>query len=222
MREMFVDPASEVVRQFLAGLSMLVAALVILLAGWIVAKIIRILVTRLFKAIQVDKLVDESGLKQFLEKGNVQRSISELLGMGIYWLIMLVVLFLALRSAGVEIPPTAIDALMTFIPKFILGLLIFIFSLFVANLFAGIVRTSAANSGIARADVLGKVTQTAIVVFGIVVALQEIGIAAAFLGNVFIIVLASFCFGFALAFALGAKDLVKSRLEEWFGKKPVQ
>jgi len=71
-----------------------------------------------------------------------------------------------------------------------------------------------------RAALLGKITQAAITAFGVVVALQEIGIAAEFIGNVFIVVLSAFCFGLALAFALGSKDIVKKWLEEVTQKKP--
>lgn len=46
------------------------------------------LVTRLFKIIKIDKLAEESGLKNLLEKGNITKNVSELLGIGVYWLIL--------------------------------------------------------------------------------------------------------------------------------------
>ncbi|MCD6407854.1 hypothetical protein J7L87_02240, partial [bacterium] len=189
------------------------------LIGWIVAKFIMMLVTRFFKIIKIDKLAEESGLKSLLEKGNITKNVSELLGIGVYWLVMLVVIFISINIAGISIPSTVIDSLLGFIPKFILGLLIFIFSLFLGNFFSGIVRTSAGNAGIEKASLLGKITQGAIITFGAVVALQHIGIATNFIGNVFIIVLSAFCFGLALAFALGAKDIVKEYIEKAIKKE---
>jgi len=219
MQGSLFGPSAELISKFWMGISKVIGALLIFLIGWIIAKMFKILIIKFFRLLKVDKLIEDSGLQYLLEKGNISRSASELLGIAVYWLFMLVVIFLAISFAGIAIPPTVIDSLLGFIPKFILGLLIFIFSLFVGDLFAGIVRASAANAGIEKAAMLGKTTQIAIVIFGSVVALQEIGIAAEFIGNVFIIVLGSFCFGMALAFALGAKDIVRRYLEDWTGKK---
>jgi len=219
MQERIFNPARELIEKFWIGLSKVIAGVLVLIVGWIIAKIIKLLVIRFFQIIKVDKLSEDSGLKNFLDKGNITKNVSELLGISIYWIIMLVVVFLAINVVGISIPSTVIDSLLSFIPKFILGLLIFIFSLFIGNLFGGIVKTSASNTGIEKADLLGKLTQGAIIIFGTVVALQQIGIASNFIGNVFIIILASFCFGIALALGLGAKDIVKEYIEKFFSKK---
>ncbi|MDD3725638.1 MAG: hypothetical protein PHI44_00340 [Candidatus Ratteibacteria bacterium] len=210
---------TEVAQRFWNGLAIVLAALIIFIIGWIVAKFIRLIVTKFFKFLQVDKLSEDVGLKTMLEKGNITKEVSDLIGMAVYWITMLVVIFIAAQFAGVNIPSSAVDGLLAFIPKFILGLLIFLFSLFLGNFFSGIVRTSAGNIGIQKASILGKLTQIAIVVFGTVIALQQIGIAAEFIGNVFIIILAAFAFGLALAFALGAKDIIKESLEKFLNKK---
>ncbi|MGC8976627.1 MAG: mechanosensitive ion channel family protein [Candidatus Ratteibacteria bacterium] len=210
---------NELVKKFWFALSKVIGALLIFLIGWLFAKFIKVLCVKFFKIIKVDKLSDDSGLKELLEKGNISVEVSQLLGSAIYWLLMLVVVFVAVTFAGIQIPSTVIDKILSFIPKFILGLLIFIFSIFVGNFLGGIVRTSAGNAGIAKAPFLGKITQVAIIVFGTVLALQEIGIASDFIGDVFIIILASFCFGTALAFALGTKDIIKEKVEEFLKKK---
>lgn len=210
---------NEIVQKFWLSLSKVIGALLIFLIGWLIARFLRLLIIKFFRMIKVDKLCEDSGLKGLLEKGNITKDVSELLGIGIYWLLMLVVVFISINFAGISIPSTVIGSILGFIPKFILGLLIFILSIFLGTFFNGIVRTSAGNAGIQQAPLLGKLTQIAIVVFGTVIALQEIGIASDFIGDVFIIVLASFSFGAALAFALGAKDIIKEKLEEIFKKR---
>jgi len=213
------EPVTEVAQRFWNGVSLVLGALIVFIIGWIVAKFVKLIVTRLFKFLQVDKLSEDAGLKAMLEKGNITKDVSELIGIAVYWITMLVVIFIAVNFAGIEIPSAVVNGLLAFIPKFILGLLIFLFSIFLGNFFSGIVRTSAGNIGIQKASVLGKLTQVAIVVFGTVIALQQIGIAAEFIGNVFIIILGAVAFGLALAFALGAKDIIKEYIEEFLKKK---
>lgn len=210
---------NELISKFWLAFSKVIGALLIFLIGWLIAKFLKVLIIKFFKIIKVDKLSEDSGLKELLDKGNISMEVSQLLGMGVYWLLMLVVIFLAINFAGIQIPSTVIDKILGFIPRFILGLLIFIFSIFLGSFFGGIVRTSAGNAGIEKAPFLGKLTQIAIIIFGTVLALQEIGIASDFIGDVFIIVLASFCFGTALAFALGTKDIIKEKVEEFLKKK---
>ena len=210
----------DMAARFWNGLSSLVGAVLIFAIGWIIAKFIRVLLTKFFKIISIDDFSESSGLKAFLEKGNIEKEVSDLLGLAIYWIIMLAVVFFSVEFAGVAIPPEAINGVLGFIPNLILGLLVFVFSIFLGSFFAGIVKTTAGNSGISRAELLGKITQMAIVVFGVVIALQQINIAGEFIANVFIIILAAFCFGAALAFALGAKDIVKKYLEDFLEKKP--
>lgn len=217
-KENIWTPTVEIAQKFWVGLSKVFGAIIIFLIGWIIARFLRALITKFFKVIKIDKLGEDSGLKKLLEKGNVTREISELLGIGVYWLLMLVVIFISVNFAGITIPDTVINSLLGFIPRFILGLLLFIFSFFLGNFFSGIVRTSAGNMGIKKASLLGKITQISIVAFGIVIALQQIGIASSFIGDAFIIVLAAFCFGAALAFALGSKDIVKEYLENYLKK----
>ena len=217
-KESIWSPTVALAQKFWLGLSKVIAAVLIFLIGWLIARFLKSLIIRFFKVIKIDKLGEDSGLKGLLEKGNVTRDISELIGIGVYWLLMLVVIFIAVDFAGILIPEEVINTLLGFIPKFILGLLIFIFSVFLGNFFNGIVRTSAGNMGIEKASLLGKITHISIVAFGAVIALQQIGIAPTFIANVFIIVLGSFCFGIALAFALGCKDIIKNYLEDHFKK----
>jgi len=222
LADALLGPSRVLAEKFWSGLSQVFAALVIFLVGWLIAKFIRILVTRLFKTVRIDRLAEDSGITELLGRGGITREMSDLLGIAVYWLVMLVVIFMSVNIAGVQIPESVINDLLGFIPNFVLGLLIFVLTLFIAELFDGIVRTSAANAGFDNARVLGRFTKVAIMAFGIVVALQQIGIAGAFIGNVFIIILAAFCFGCALAFALGAQHVVRDYLEGLLKRKSVQ
>lgn len=214
-----ISIVNEIMSKIWGALLKIIGALLIFLVGWLVSKFLKLLLIRFFRIIKVDRLTEDSGFKELLEKGNITMEVSEMLGTGVYWILLLVVVFLSVNFAGIQIPSTVIDKILGFIPRFILGLLIFIFSLFLGNFFDGIVRTSAGNAGIEKAGLLGKFTRIAIIIFGTVLALQEIGIASDFIGDVFIIILASFCFGVSLAFALGTKDIIKEKVEGFLKKE---
>ena len=206
-------PAAEMMKKFWYGLSTVILVVLVFVIGWLIAKLLCFLITKLFKEIKIDKLVEDSGVKAVLEKGNITKPVSELLGIAVYWIMLLVVIFIALMAGNISIPPVIIGQLLEFIPKFVLGIILFILSVFLGKFFKGVVQTSAANAGIESPGFLAKVTEVGIIVFGTVLALQIIGIATSFISGAFNIVLAAFCFGAALALALGSKDLIKEWLE---------
>lgn len=213
------DPTLEMLGNFWNGVATLLLAFVVFLIGWLIARLLMPFFVRLFKLVRIDNLVAASGFKEILEKGAITRSVSEMLGVAVYWILILIVIFTSLTVAGIDVPEAVVAELLAFIPRLILGLLVFVFSFFVGRLFKGIVHTSAANAGFFRPETLGKATDTAIVIFGSVLALQVIGIAASFIAAAFNIVLAAFAFGCALAFALGAKDIVGKWLEAQLNRK---
>lgn len=203
----------QLLQKFWYGMTTVLVVVLVFFIGWVIAKVITPLLIRLFKSIKLDKLAESCGLKNLLENGNVTKPVSELLGLAVYWIMMLTVVFIALSMGNVSIPEDVIGQLLTFIPKFVVGVIIFILAMFLGKFFRGVIQTSAANAGISYSRFLAKLTESGIVIFGTVLALQIIGIAAAFISSVFNIILAAFCFGVALSFALGSKDLVKEWLE---------
>ncbi|MFH0795580.1 MAG: hypothetical protein V2A65_00800 [Candidatus Omnitrophota bacterium] len=195
------------------GTSTVLVVVLVFFIGWLIAKLVTPLLVKLFKKIKLDNLAEGCGLKNLLENGNITKPVSELLGLAVYWIMMLVVVFIALSMGNVAIPQDIIGQLLAFIPKFVVGVILFVLSMFLGKFFRGVIQTSAANAKIGNPGLLAKLTEAGIVVFGTVLALQIIGIAAAFISSVFNIILAAFCFGAALSFALGSKDLVREWLE---------
>ncbi|HOJ30429.1 MAG TPA: hypothetical protein PK165_00105 [bacterium] len=219
MNEFLLAPTKELISRLGVAISKLLFGLLVFIVGWIVAKVFKILATKFLKMLKIDKLVEDSGFREILLRGQITKEPSELMASVIYWLLLIVVVFLSINVAGVPIPPEVIENLLSFIPKIIIGLILFIASLLVGNIVEGVVNTAAGNAGIQKSYILGKTTKVVIIIFGVVLALDEMGIGGNFVTSVFNIILASGALAFALAFGLGAKDVVKNWLEEFLTKK---
>ena len=92
-----------------------------------------------------------------------------------------------------------------FLPTVVTAVLVLILGILATGFLAATVRTVASNAGIAQAQVLGQFVQSIVIIFAVVVALQQLQIQ--FVGNAFLIILGAISFGLALAFGLGCKDL---------------
>ena len=80
----------------------LVTAIIILLAGWLIAKLISTLVQRLGERLRLEDLLERTGIKAGLEKAQIKRSGTQLLGMLLYWIIFLNFILIALESLGLN------------------------------------------------------------------------------------------------------------------------
>jgi len=220
MNELLLAPTKEIVSKLGTAISKLIFGLLVFIVGWIIAKVFKILAAKLLKMCKIDKLVEDSGFREILLRGQITKEPSELLASVIYWLLVIVVVFLAINVAGVPIPSEVIGNLLAFIPKIIIGIILFIASLLVGNIVEGVVNTAAGNAGIQKPYILGRTAKTVIIIFGVVLALDEMGIGENFVTSVFNIILASGALAFALALGLGAKDVVKKWLEDLLTKKP--
>ena len=202
-----LDPLRAMLIRVGAFLPKLVALLVILIVGWLIAKLIQVAIARALKLIRLDTLSDKSGLSNLLAKGGVKYSLSELLGILVYWLAMLIVIMAALNLLNLTVAAELLNRAIAYIPRVIASIFILVIGMYLAALISAIVRTTASNAGIGQARLLGKLAQIVLVVFAITVALEQLEIGTLIITSVINIVLASLGLGMALAFGLGCKDI---------------
>ena len=200
-----LDPIRAFFGQLGSFLPNLLAVLAILVGGWIVAKVTQTVLVRLLRAVKADSLAEKIQLAEMLAKGGIQRTFSQLVGVMAYWVVMLVVLVAALNALQLTATAELLQRFVGFLPAVVTSILILILGIPAAAFLAATVRTVASNAGIAQPQVLGQFVQSFVIIFVVVVALQQLEIQ--FVGNAFLIILGAISFGGALAFGLGCKDL---------------
>lgn len=143
--EGMLDPVRNMVDQTLAMLPNIFAAGVILLAGWLVAKILRGLVSNLLAAVGADKLGASAGLKDRLE-------LSKLAGVLVFILVFVPALIAALDTlqiTAISGPATAmLGMMMMALPNIFAAILILFVTWYVARFAAGLLGGLLANMGV--------------------------------------------------------------------------
>jgi hypothetical protein len=210
-----VDPVKALTVKILGYIPAIAGAIIILVVGWLLAKLIEGIIIRVLKAIRLDNASDKAGISNVLAQGDIKMTLSELIGGVIYWLIILVVIATALGTLNLTIAAELVSKLVEYVPNILAAIFILVVGTFLANFVATIVRTAASNAGIATAKLLSKVTQTVLIVFAIIVAIEQLKIASALIVLAVNIILISIGLGIALAFGLGCKDIAKKSVEEF-------
>lgn len=213
-----MEPVKEMLARIAGFLPILIGVLVILIVGWIVAGMLKSIVVKLLKLIQLDTATEKAGLGDVLRRGGIRQTLSELIGILIYWLIMLLVFMTALNALGMTVAASLLDKVILYIPNVIAAVFILALGIFFSSMVGAIVRTASSNAGITHAKFLGQLTQIVIMIFAVVITLEQLNIASSILTLAINIVLASIGLGFAIALGLGCKDIAGKMVQDLVDK----
>ena len=218
-----VDIMLEPVRVFLlqiAGfLPKLALAIGVLIAGWLLAKIALFATVKALRAINFNVLTERAGMDGFLHQGGVETDTTGILGMLIYWLVILAALIIGFNSMGLTYITGLLGQVVLFVPKVIVALLILAFGAYFARFVGNTVLTYCRNINIQDADVLGKLAQYAIMTFVVLIALDQVNVGGDIVRQSFLIILAGVVFAMALAFGLGGKDAAAEVIDRWWPRQ---
>ena len=209
-----VDPVKAMLIKIWGYIPAIAGAIVILIVGWLIAKLIEAVIVRVLKAIRLDVGSDKAGISNILAQGEIKLSLSELIGAVIYWIVILVVIATALGTLNLTVAADLVSRLVDYVPNILGAIFILIVGAFVADFVAAIVRTTAGNAGIKKASLLAKMTKTILIVFAAVIAIEQLKIASTLIVLAVNVILISIGIGIALAFGLGCKDIAGKFVQE--------
>lgn len=213
-----LEPAKLILGQIGQFLVNVLLVIVILIIGWLLAKLIKALVIRVLKTIKVDEVSERIELSRLLEKGGIKYSLSELIGMVVYWLAVLVTFVVAINAIGLTIAADLLNKVVLYIPNVVAAVFILVLGMFIAALLRNIVKTAATNAGITQANLLSKIVESIVVIFAIAISLEQLNIGAKIIELTISILLGSIGLAIALAFGLGCKDIAAKYISEFIEK----
>ncbi len=217
--EVMLEPVRVFMRQVGDFLPKLALALIILLAGWAVAKMVRFAISRGLRAVNFNVLTERAGIDGFLRDGGVGADTTEILALLFYWLVILAALIIGFNLLGLTYVTDLLGRVVLFVPRVVVALLILAFGAYFARVVGGAITAYCRNVQLQDADLLGRIAQYAIVTFVVLIALDQVNVGGDIVRQSFLIVLAGLVFALALAFGLGGKDWAADLLERWWPKK---
>jgi len=210
---LMLEPLRTFVRQLGTFLPQLLLAVVILVAGWIVARLLRFSVVRALRAINFNVLTERAGVDAFLRQGAIQTDTIGIIGILTYWLVILAALMVSFNSLGLTTVTDLIGRLLLFVPHVFVAILIVAVGAYFARFVATSVTAYCRNIGIQDAEWLGRLAQWAIMLFVVVIALDQVSIGGDIIRLSFLIILSGVVLALALAFGIGGQKQAASLLE---------
>ena len=209
-----LESIRESLHQIAVFLPRLLLAFLILVAGWLVAKAIRFAVVKALRAINFNVVTEKAGIDHFLQQGGAQFDTVRLLGALAYWLVILAALMVASSTLEATHVTELIGRIVLFMPKVMLAVVIVVFGAYFARFVASALTTYLRESHVGEAALIGRLALYAIMVFVIMIALDQMGLAD-IIRQAFLILVAGVALGLALAFGLGGQKRAADVIERW-------
>jgi len=204
---------------FIDGALALLKGVFVLLVGWFIARMVRKLITKLFKKIKLDELSEKVKLDVFFDRIGIKEGISAFLGTAVYWIIMLFVIMGASRAAGLDMLAEKLESFLDFMPALFSSLVVFLFGMVLANKIKDLIRNVTESLGSAAGKVLSNLVYYFILILLTITSLDQLGIDTTLISNNVVLIIGISMLAGTLAYGLAAKDIMSNILSSFFGKK---
>ncbi len=202
---------------FLSFIPALIGAIVILVVGWLISGWVGKLVTALLERIGFERAASRTGVSGFISKAGVQDArASRVVGELVKWFIRLLFLEAAAEAVHLSAVTQVLNSIVLFIPNLIVALLVLMVGALIARFVGDMVRGSASEMGFSNPNLLATISRFAIMAFAVIVAVNQIGIAATLVNTMFMAVVGAAALAIGLAFGLGGRDTAARMWQQWY------
>jgi hypothetical protein len=213
----FLTSVTGAMAVFLSAIPRLLAFAAILIVGWLVASVIARGIAALLRTVSFNDLSARSGFTGFLQKMGVRTDPSGALALTAKWFVRLIVLIVAFDALGLPAVSQVLQQLLLWLPNVVVAVVILVVAGLVANALASLVRGATAQAGFTSPGLLAAITRVAVWGFGIVVAVNQLGIATTLVNALFMGLVGALALALGLAFGLGGRETAAQIVRDWYG-----
>ena len=202
--------------QIVAAIPDILSAVLLLLLGWVLARVARRLATKLFRYLKVDTLAEHLGVEGFLLQGGVEFTTVTLLAGAIYWGILFLTFVALLNLLAVPAGMALLQNIVLFIPSVVVAVIVLIFGTVVARFVGAVTYTYLNNVGSRGAAAIAAVARYAMLGFVVAMAIEQLALKSRILVSGFQIAFGALCLALALAFGLGGREWAARVLDKFW------
>jgi small-conductance mechanosensitive channel len=186
----------------------LVTALFVMLAGWVLASLLKVLINRIGTSV-----VTRTSRIDFIGRGldhGVGRALPRIMAAVAYWVLLLVFAGVAVEQLGLEMVTQLFARFTQYLPNVIIAAIVIAAGIVLGSGARAAVTSAAATAGVGNAATLGRLVQISVIAATALVAADQIGVESTLLIVVFAITVGTSMGGIALAFGIGSGTIVSN------------
>ena len=197
-------------------LPQLLGALLVLLIGYIIAKLIDKAITSGLRKLRQDERLSRNAGGRFVEQVSPGGSPARLVGGVVFWVIMVFVISSAVGTLGMPAVTGFMNQVLAYLPNVIAALLIFVVAAAVAGVVGGLAHRTMGDTATGRVVRTGP--PALIMAIAVFMILTQLGIASAIVTATYIALIGAIALASALAFGLGGRDAAAELIASGYRK----
>lgn len=192
-----------------------IAAIVILIIGWIIAAALAKLVRRIIEFTKIDEVIDKAGLDKGMSEIGIDFNLAKLISWLVKWFILIVVLIAVAEVLKLGQITTFLQTIAFYIPNIIIAVVILLVGLVLGNFVHKVVSKAVQASKLNAAEgFLATLAKWSIYVFALLAALTHLKIAPELIQTLFTGLIGMLALAGGLAFGLGGKDSARDFIDK--------
>ena len=192
----------------------LFGALVILFAGYLLARLLEKATDRVMRRIHLNQILERGGVMQAVERSGSHVNPTRVAGTLVFWFVMFAVMLVAANALGLQSLANVFSELVSYIPSVIASIVIMIVGIVLGSFVGGQIMASA--GGLHGGPTLARVGKGGVIMLAIFMALQELGVATEIVTTAFAILFGAIALALSLAFGLGNRELAGEVTRAWY------
>src|SRR3954449_305674 len=202
---------------FFGFLPNLLGFLVLLLVGYIVAKVVAAVVRKGLQKVGLDKHLHESDANKYVDRVLPGASPSAGISRVVFWLIFIFFITSAVGALKIPAVTTFMNQVLAYLPNVIVAILIFVAAALVAGAVAAAVARVMGDTPTGK--VVATIVPALVMVIAMFMILNQLKIAEEIVSIAFAATMGALALGLALAFGLGGRDVARRLLEDAYAQR---
>lgn len=196
-----------------------IGAILILLIGWLFSKLVSKGITRLLNLLKFNQLSEKINVQQYLEKANVDRTPSDLVGKFFYWILLLLVLVTTADSLGWDALSQEISNLIGLLPNLLFAAIFFIVGVYIATFVRDFIKGASSSLGISAGRILGTLVFYLLLIIVTLTALEQAGLDTSIITSNLLLILGSIMVAASISYGLASRDVLSNILASFFSRR---
>ncbi|NLO90963.1 MAG: hypothetical protein GX410_03060 [Elusimicrobia bacterium] len=202
----FFEPIVGTWSKFVETVPNLLSALLFLLIGLTLARLISSMVEKALQKINLDNYTSKIGINEILARIGFGKSSIVVLSFIIYWSIILVFVTVAANALNLSAISMLLEKFMKFVPQLVVAVALAFGGLLFGRFTHDVILSSSTANNLRGGATLAKTVQAVIIVVAALAALRQLQIDTTLLDRIMLIFFGALGLAFALAFGLGGRE----------------
>lgn len=220
--ELFLNSLQAFGQTLAASIPKILGAILILLLGWLFAKLVANGIARLLKVLQFDKLSERLKATEFLERANVELTPSKFIGKFFYWVLLLLVIISASDALGWDAVSQQISKLLGFLPNLLIAIIFFIVGTYIASFIRDFIKGATTSMGISAGKIISSVVFYFLFIIVTLTALEQAGVDTSIISANLSLILGAILLAAGVSYGFASRDVLSNILASFFSRKNFQ